>query len=70
MNHPFQDGSTPPVLTAKRLKDHVWTPGADVQSVWKKYGWTPPSKTGLATPSRDRAHERPAVNNPLRVLRG
>ena len=23
----------------------VWTAGADVQIVWSKYGWTPPSET-------------------------
>lgn len=23
--------------------DFKWTPGADVQQTWRKYGWTPPS---------------------------
>lgn len=22
--------------------DFKWTPGADVQALWMKYGWTPP----------------------------
>jgi hypothetical protein len=25
--------------------DFKWTSGADVQSTWRKYGWTPPSET-------------------------
>jgi len=41
-----------------------------VQSVWKKYGWTPPSKKGADTPTSDRPRERTAANNALRVLRG
>lgn len=24
--------------------DFKWTSGADVQSTWRKYGWTPPSE--------------------------
>lgn len=24
--------------------DYKWTSGADVQSTWRKYGWTPPSE--------------------------
>lgn len=24
--------------------DYRWTSGADVQSTWRKYGWTPPSE--------------------------
>ena len=29
--------------------DFKWTSGADVQALWRKYGWTPPSE-GRATP--------------------
>lgn len=25
--------------------DFKWTSGADVQSTWRKYGWTPPSES-------------------------
>lgn len=24
--------------------DFVWKTGSDVQAVWRKYGWTPPSE--------------------------
>lgn len=54
------------LATSKVRRDHVWKPGADVQSVWKKFGWTPPSKQSTVSPSR----ERPAANHALRVLRG
>lgn len=26
------------------LDDFKWVAGADVQKVWRKYGWTPPSE--------------------------
>lgn len=29
--------------------DFKWTSGADVQALWRKYGWTPPS--GVAAPA-------------------
>lgn len=54
------------LAASKVRRDHVWKPGADVQSVWKKFGWTPPSKQGAVSPSR----ERTAANHALRVLRG
>jgi len=50
----------------KVRREHVWKPGADVQSVWKKFGWTPPSKQDAVGAMR----ERPAANHALRVLRG
>ncbi len=28
----------------KREGTHEWTPGSDVQSLWKRHGWTPPSE--------------------------
>lgn len=24
--------------------DYIYKPGGDVQSIWRKYGWTPPSE--------------------------
>jgi phospholipase/lecithinase/hemolysin len=30
---------------ADQKSTFVWTTGADVQKVWRKYGWTPPSET-------------------------
>ncbi len=29
--------------------DFKWTSGADVQALWRKYGWTPPS--GVTAPA-------------------
>ena len=26
------------------LKDFVWESGSDVQALWRKHGWTPPSE--------------------------
>lgn len=31
--------------------DFKWTPGADVQSTWRKYGWVPPSEQRQQSPS-------------------
>ena len=27
------------------LDNFKWTSGANVQAIWRKYGWTPPSET-------------------------
>jgi hypothetical protein len=64
-HHP-KDRNTTPARVGKRPGEHVWTPGGDVQSVWKKHGWTPPSQQRVETPSRDRT----AANHAVRVLRG
>ena len=36
--HPHSKMSLPPA-------DFKWRPGSDVQSVWRKFGWTPPSES-------------------------
>lgn len=50
----------------KRPGEHVWTPGSDVQSVWKKFGWTPPSQTRVDYSKRSTPDAQPA----LRIVRG
>jgi len=30
--------------------DFKWSSGADVQTLWRKYGWTPPSEKMLPPP--------------------
>lgn len=30
--------------------DFKWTNGADVQTLWRKYGWTPPSAKMIPPP--------------------
>jgi len=49
----------------KRAGHHQWTPGSDVQSLWKRHGWTPPSE-------KRRADKAPvdAPKPPLRIVRG
>jgi hypothetical protein len=57
----------PYVLPAagKRPGEHDWKPGSDVQSLWRRYGWTPPSQhTHKATKPSDSTHP------PLHLLRG
>jgi hypothetical protein len=31
--------------------DFKWTSGADVQALWRKYGWTPPSENMTPPPA-------------------
>lgn len=33
-----------------------WTSGADVQTLWRKYGWTPPSEKMVAPPPEKQAN--------------
>jgi hypothetical protein len=30
--------------------EYKWTSGADVQALWRKYGWTPPSEKMVPPP--------------------
>jgi hypothetical protein len=39
--------------------DFKWTSGADVQSLWRKYGWTPPSEGRTAPPPPPTLEELP-----------
>lgn len=52
----------------KRPGEHHWSPGSDVQSLWKRFGWTPPSEKkqtrALKSTSEKTAHP------PLNILRG
>ena len=50
----------------KRSGVHQWVPGSDVQSLWRRHGWTPPSekKRELNTPAEMVKHP------PLRIVRG
>lgn len=33
--------------------DYKWTSGADVQALWRRYGWTPPSGVAAAPVVRE-----------------
>ena len=52
----------------KRPGDHVWVPGSDVQSLWKKFGWSPPSEAKRAMPPA--FHATTGKLNDPKVLRG
>lgn len=45
--------------------EYKWTSGADVQALWRKYGWTPPSEQ--MTPPPVAKKEEPVWVNVRRV---
>jgi hypothetical protein len=45
------------------LKDFIWETGSDVQTLWRKHGWTPPSEKMTPPPIPDKYLE------PLRRVR-
>jgi hypothetical protein len=49
----------------KRPGEHQWTPGSDVQSLWKRHGWIPPSE-------KRRTEKKPVETPrpPLQIVRG
>lgn len=49
----------------KRPGEHSWKPGSDVQSLWRRYGWTPPSERPHTT-TKPTEGRRP----PVQLLRG
>lgn len=56
---PIDQNSVPPAA-GKREREHVWTHGADVQSLWRKFGWTPPSQSRRDYSKPDRTDAQPA----------
>jgi hypothetical protein len=66
MNSNAKEKTLALAATGKRPAEHVWTSGSDVQSVWMKYGWTPPSQTRIDYSKRS----APATQPALRVVRG
>ncbi len=45
MTRQLNDPTRPLPAAGKRRHEHEWTHGADVQALWQKFGWTPPSKS-------------------------
>ncbi len=43
MNHAPNERAVVLPAAGKQPGEHVWTHGADVQALWRKHGWTPPS---------------------------
>lgn len=37
--------------------NYTWTSGADVQMLWRKYGWTPPSEKMTPPPPEKVVHQ-------------
>lgn len=58
----------PYVLPAagKRDGEHLWEPGSDVQSLWRRHGWTPPSEKRRMIKKPGEMTKHP----PLRIVRG
>lgn len=57
--------STPTKMGKDGVVEFKWESGADVQTLWRKHGWTPPSeKMAPPPPERDRL-----VDVPLRRVR-
>ncbi len=65
MNRNANEISLALAATGKRADEHEWKPGADVQSVWKKFGWTPPSRSRI-----DHNKRNPQAPTLLRIVRG
>jgi hypothetical protein len=55
----------PRPAAGKRPGEHDWKPGSDVQSLWKRFGWTPPSQK-----SRMIVKPVDVKNPPINILRG
>mgnify|MGYP000476304089 CR=1 FL=1 len=66
MNSNAKEISLALAAAGKRPGEHQWTPGSDVQSVWKKFGWTPPSQTRVDYSKRG----TPMAPPTLRIVRG
>jgi len=49
---PHSKASYPSIPT----KDFKWSSGSDVQAVWRKHGWVPPSET-MAPPPPEKKEE-------------
>jgi hypothetical protein len=47
--------------------EYKWTSGADVQALWRKYGWTPPSEK--MTPPPVAKKEEPTWVNVVRRVK-
>ena len=58
--------STPTKMGKNGFVEFKWESGADVQTLWRKHGWTPPSE-GMPPPPPER--ERVLDSSPLRRVR-
>ena len=50
----------------KQPGEHNWTPGSDVQSLWRRHGWTPPSEQRRGIKKSVDVVKHP----PLQIIRG
>ncbi len=60
MNSKPNDRNTMLPAAGKREHEHVWTHGADVQALWRKFGWTPPSQSRRDYSQPDARHTQAA----------